>query len=248
LQPSPSDEVILAEEEAVINRGVGVIQEVKSDLDVGKQTEGNLVLTNLRLVYAHGAEQEVDIPTGVPDPFSTFGKKRLYFSDVEELDKIPQDPSNITIRLSTIVSVKGHHTPGLAPRLEVRWNQNGTEKRTEFVEQETGRSRHRNLNDWAPVIERLRAGKQAFTVLPPAPARDTLQGRILLALDDMQEKGLLTIESEVEKASGSDFDPDQVREACEALVAGGLISRTTSEKEDPFYVKVSPLGEDDLNR
>src|SRR5271169_3100243 len=126
------------------------MQEVKSDLDVGKQTEGNLVLTNLRLVYAHGAEKEVDIPVGTIDPFEMFGRKRLFVSDVEDLDDIPADASNITIRISSIVSVKGHHTPGLAPKLEVRWNDAGSMKVTEFVEQVTGMSRHRNLNDWAP--------------------------------------------------------------------------------------------------
>ena len=41
----------------MINRGVGIVQEVESDLDVGKQTEGNLVLTNRRLVYVSAARR-----------------------------------------------------------------------------------------------------------------------------------------------------------------------------------------------
>jgi hypothetical protein len=248
LEGNPSDEIILAEEEAVVNHGVGVIQEAESDMDVGKQTQGNLVLTNLRLIYAHGAEKEIDIPTGMIDPFATLGKKRLIISDVEELDNIPSDPFNTFIRISTITSVKGHHIPGFAPKLEVRWTDGGLEKATEFIEQETGRSRRRNLNDWAPIIERLKAGKQKITILPPAPDRDSLEGRILLVLDDMQEKGLITIESEVEEKFKMDLEPDQVREACEKLVAQGLIRRTTSINEDPFYLKVSPLGEDDMNQ
>ena len=248
MEASSPAEVILAEEEAVINRGIGIIQEVESDLDVGKQTEGNLVLTNLRLVYAHGAEKEVDIPVGTIDPFETLGRKRLFISDVQELDDIPSDPSNITIRLSSIVSAKGHHPPGLSPKLEVRWNDNGIVKVTEFVEQETGRSRERNLNDWAAVIERLKTGRQKITALPPAPDRDSLEGRVLLSLDDMQEKGLMTIEAEVEKRYGTDLDPDQVREACERLASQGLIRRTSGDQEGSFYVKVSPLGDDDLNR
>jgi hypothetical protein len=248
LEGNPSDETILAEEEAVVNHGVGVIQEAESDMDVGKQTEGNLVLTNLRLIYAHGAEKEVDIPVGNIDPFLTLGKKKLFTSDVEELDNIPPDPFNIMIRISTITSVKGHHRPGFAPKLELRWNAGGVDKKTEFVEQETGRSRRKNLNDWVPIIERLRAGTQKITILPPAPDRDSLEGRILLVLDDMQEKGLFTIESEIENKFKADLDPDEVKEACEKLVAQGHIRKTTSTKEDPFYVKVSPLGEDDLNQ
>jgi len=248
LEGNPSDEIILAEEEAVINHGVGIRQEAESDLDVGKQTEGNLVLTNLRLVYAHGAETEVDIPVGNITPFDTLGTKRLFTSDVTELDDIPSDPFNIVIRISTITSVKGHHTPGFAPRLELRWTAEGVEKRTEFIEQETGRSRKRNLNDWAPIIERLRTGKQKITILPPAPDRGTLEGRILLVLDDMQEKGLVTIESEVEGKYKTDLEPDQVQAACEKLVSQGLIRRTTPSSEEPFYVNVSPLGEDDMNR
>jgi len=39
-----------------------------------------------------------------------------------------------------------------------------------------------------------------------------------------------------------------VQAACEALVAQGFVKRTTSSSESPFYVKVSPLGQDDLNR
>jgi hypothetical protein len=248
LEGSSPDEIILAEEEAVVNRGVGIVQEIESDLDVGTQTEGNLVLTNLRLIYVHGAEKEVDIPVGLANPFGSGGRKRLFISDVEELDEIPSDPSNISIRLSSIASVRGHHRPGFSPKLELHWNDGGVAKTTEFVEQETGRSRHRNLNDWAPLIERLRDGKQKIVALPPRPDKGSLEGRILLVLDDMQEKGLLTIESEVEDKFKLDLQPDKVEESCEALAAQGLIQRTTSSKEEPFYVKVSPLGEDDLNR
>jgi hypothetical protein len=242
-----SDEVILAEEEAVINRGIGIVQEVKSDLDVGSQTEGNLVLTNRRLFYAHGASREVKVPSSATAPFDVLGRKRLVVSDISDLDSIPSDPSNIQIRLSSMVSVKGHHTPGFAPKLEVRWNDSGTVKVTEFVEQETGRSRKRNLNDWARVIERLRTGTQQVMVLPPPPERDSLDWRVLAALGDMQEKGIMMLEGELESTYAIDLEPEDVREACERLAVSGLARRTTPAGEDPFYEKVSPLGEDDLN-
>jgi len=248
LQGSAPEEIILAEEEAVINRGVGITQQVESDFDLGPQTEGNLVLTNRRLVYAHGAQHEMDIPVGTVDPFETLGRKRLYISDVEDLDDIPHDSSNITIQISAVTSARGHHAPGLSPRLEVRWNDGGVVKVTEFVEQETGRSRRRNLNDWAPVIERLKAGKQKLLLLPRAPQRDSLEGQVLVELADMQEKGLLTIGQGIEKKHGVSLDPEDVREACENLASQGLVERITPPQEDPFYVKVSPLGGDDLNQ
>ena len=242
LEGGASEEIILAEEEAVINRGVGVRQEIESGFDLGRETEGNLVLTNLRLVYVHGGEREVALPVG------TVSKKRLFISDVEDLESIPADAANITIVISSIESVKGHHAPGMAPRLEVRWNHNGVIKRTEFVEQETGRSREKNLNDWAPIIERLKDGTQSITLLPPPPDSDSLEGRILLTLADMQEKGVLTIEQELEKRFTLELDPEQVEQACENLVSQGLVQRTSPKAEGAFYVKISPLGEDDLNR
>lgn len=240
-------EIILAEEEAVINRGVGMLQGMEADLDLGRQTEGNLVLTNLRLVYAHGGQREVDIPVGNIDPFETLGRKRLFISNVDDLDDIPYDPANVTIQIASVTSARGRHAPGMAPRLEVRWRDGGVSKVTEFVEQETGRSRRRNLNNWAAVIERLRDGKQKIVNLPSQPGRDTLEGKILFNLADMQEKGVLTIEQELEKRFDLDLDPEQVEQACENLVAQRLVQRTSPRGEGGFYVKISPLGEDDLN-
>jgi len=52
---------------------------------------------------------------------------------------------------------------------------------------------------------------------------------------------------ELESAYGVDLEPEDVREACERLAVSGLAKRTTPPDEDPFYVKVSPLGDDDLN-
>ena len=79
-------------------------------------------------------------------------------------------------------------------------------------------------------------------MLPRAPDRDTLGGRILTVLADMQEKGLMTIEDEVEKRFGIDLDPDEVKTTCEELAGEGLLKT----QDGSFFVKVSPLGSDDL--
>ncbi len=123
----------------------------------------------------------------------------------------------------------------------------GATRATEFVQQISGASRRKNLNDWAKVIEKLRAKQLKITPLPPAPGADTLEGRILGVLGDMQEKGLLTVENEVEERYKVDLDPDDVEAACERLVAAGLVLKPVPRYEDVYYRKASPLGADDLS-
>jgi len=238
---SSSDEQILAQEQAVVNRSAGLRSEIQSAMDVsGKETEGTLVLTNQRLLYVHGGEKREDLPVGA------FTRKPTYFADVDTLDEIVSDPSNLAIRLSTISKVVGHHAMTMDPKLEVWWNDGGTIRKSEFVQQLTGASRRRNLNDWAAVMERLRAGKQKVTILPPSPDEATLEGKVLRALGDMQEKGLLTLELELEGKYGADLEPEDVESACEKLVSLRLVAKMGAKGEPPFYQKVSPLGDDNL--
>ncbi len=232
---------MLAQEEAVINRGPGIRKGVEAAFGLGGETEGTLILTDRRLVYVHGNEKEVDLKVGV------FSGKHLFFADVESLNSMPLDSASFEIPLSKITQVSGHRGEAIAPKLEVKWtDQGGVAKTTEFVQQMTGSSRKRNLNDWAKVIENLKAKKQRIIPLHPAPGGDSLEGRILGALGDMQEKGLMTLEAEVEERFGVDLDPDEVEEACSKLIAAGLIRNLAAPKEDPYYMKVSPLGADDL--
>ena len=235
-------EVMLAQEQAVIRRGPGVRKEVEAAFGMGGETEGTLVLTNTRLVYAHGDEREEDLPVGA------WSGKRLFFSDVDSLDAMTLDSESLAIPLSRITKVVGHREPAVAPKLEVSWTGDGGKTlSTEFVQQITGGSRMKNLNDWAKVIEKLRAGQARITQLPPAPSGDTLEGRILAVLGDMQEKGPLAIEEEVEEKHKVELDPDEVEEACDRLAKAGLVRKTTPRGEDSYYRKVSPLGEDDLS-
>ncbi len=233
-------EVMLAQEEAVIRRGPGTRKGVEAAFGLGGETEGTLVLTDRRLLYVHGKEKEVDLRIGA------FSQKRLFYTDVESLDSMPMDSASLEIPISRIVKVAGHKGVAIAPKLEVSWtDQDGATRVAEFVQQLTGGSRRKNLNDWARVVERLKTKQQRVVPLPTAPSGDTLEGRILGALGDMQEKGLLTIEDEVEERYRLDLDPDDVEDACKKLVAAGLIRNLAPPKDDPFYRKVSPLGDDD---
>jgi hypothetical protein len=230
----------------VISRGAGAAEAIEAAFDAGRETEGTLVLTSRRLIYAHGAEQEEDLMVGETAPLLREGRRRLIYSDVEDLESIAPDPANLSISIDSVLSAVGHRGV-MTPKLEVRWSEGGRERVAVFVQQITGSSRRKNLNDWAPVIERLKAGQQKIAELPALPGRDSLEGRIVTILSDMQEKGLFTIEGEVEEQFNTELDPDEIEQACERLASQGLIERTNREGEDPFYRKVSPLGSDDLS-
>lgn len=241
-QDNSAPEVMLAQEQAVIRRGPGIRKGVEAAFGLGGETEGTLVLTDRRLVYVHGNEKEETVRIG------GFSAKRLFFSDIESLSSMPLDSESVEILISKLVKVVGHHGEAIAPKLEVAWTDGqGATRATEFVQQISGASRRKNLNDWAKVIEKLRAKQLKITPLPPSPGGDTLDGRILGILGDMQEKGLLTIENEVEERYKVDLDPDDVEAACERLITAGLILKPMPRYEDVYYRKASPLGSDDLS-
>jgi hypothetical protein len=242
LSGDSSPEVMLAQEQAVIRRAPGVRKEVEAAFGAGGETEGTLVLTDRRLVFVHGNEKEEDLEVGA------WSAKRLYFSDVESLDSMPMDAESVVIEIPRIVKVVGHRLEAVAPKLEVRWtDERGRSQATEFVQQVTGGSRKKNLNDWARVVDKLRAKQLRIPPLAPVPGGDTLEGRILKVLGDMQDKGALSIEEEVEEQFGVDLDPDDVEAACGRLVSSGLVRKFSPRGEDTYYRKVSPLGDDDLS-
>src|SRR5271169_3651764 len=110
---------MLAQEQAVIRRGPGIRKGVEAAFGLGGETEGTLVLTDRRLVYVHGNEKEDDLRVGA------WSEKRLYFSDVDTLDSMPLDSASVEIPLSRIAKVKGHSGEAVAPKLEVRWTDQG---------------------------------------------------------------------------------------------------------------------------
>jgi hypothetical protein len=235
-------EVMLAQEQAVIRRGPGVIKGVEAAFGAGGETEGTLVLTDRRMVYVHGSEREEDVRIGA------WSAKRLFFSDVESLDSMPLDSASVEIPLSKITKVTGRREVAVAPKLVVNWtDDSGKALSSEFVQQITGGSRRKNLDDWAKVIDKLRKGQVRITPMPPAPSDSGLDGRILAVLGDMQDKGPLEIEQEVEEKYKVDLDPDEVEAACDRLAKAGLVRKTSPKGEDPYYTKVSRLGDDDLS-
>jgi len=136
----------------------------------------------------------------------------------------------------------------VAPKLEVKWaDTNMAIRIEEFVQQVTGGSRKKNLNDWARVIDKLTARQLRITPLPTPPGEGTLEGRALAVLGDMQDKGALTIEEEIEARYKVDLDPDAVEAALAKLVGLGLVKRFTPRDEEPYFRKASPLGDEDLS-
>lgn len=239
---NPSDESILAQEQAVTMGGLGAKEELEEEFGIG-EIEGTLVLTNKRLVFVCTNEQEVDIHIGYTPLPST---AHLLFFDVEDLSEISQDPRNTSIPLSSITSATGHRGKVTKPKLEVRWTVGTVEKGAEFTEVLTGR-RKKNLNDWAGVIQSLKKGSLNLIAVPKTPPIDTLEGKIVHVLSDMQEKGIFSIEEEVEEKFKISVDPDEIQAASDKLARDGAVDRFPDSGGDVYYRKRSPLGEDDLS-
>ena len=229
LNSSDASEIMLAQEQSVTHK-----------TGLGREIQGTLILTNKRLLFIAGKESEEDFRTII-------APNRLRYSDVDDLTSIPSDPSNLSISLSELELEKGHSGIIHRPSLTIKWLQGGTEKKAEFSEDITDRTRKKNLNDWAKVIDSLRQGKQIIQYASSPPGRDTLEGRILFILGDMQDKGVFEIEEQVEKTFKVDLDPDQVDSVCASLVTKGFVNRIADRSGDNFYRKRSPLGEDDLS-
>ena len=235
------DEIMLAQEQGVIMRQAGLEKELEGG--VGGELEGTLLLTNRRLIFVCTNEKEEDIRAS---RMSQIGAMRLIYSDVEELNSIPSAGGNLFIELSSIASAKGHTGHVERPSLEVKWQEGVEEKGRVFIERLIGRSRLRNLNDWAAVIERVKAGKQKFTPLPKAPGTDSLEGKVMRVLADMQKKGVVEIQEEVEEEFKVKLDPDDVQAACGRLAKSGLAQEILDPSGDTYYRKRSPLGDDAL--
>jgi hypothetical protein len=232
-------EIMLAQEQGVIMREAGEKKELEGGL--GGELEGTLLLTSHRLIFVCTDEREDDLKlTRRPTPFVM----RLVYTDVEDLASIPTTGGNVFIELSTIDSVKGHTGHLERPSLEVKWREDAHEKGRVFIERLTGRSRRRNLNDWAAVIERLKAGDQRLIQLPKPPGAESLDGKIMIILADMQRKGVFEIEEEVEEQFKVKLDPDDVQAACTRLADSGLLEKIPDPSGDIYYKKRSPLGED----
>jgi hypothetical protein len=171
---------------------------------------------------------------------------RLLYSDVEDLDQVPLRSPNLFIQLGSISGARGHKGELGRPSLEIEWQDGNKKRAAVFTETLTGR-RRRNLNEWALIIQNLKGGKQKLANVPRPPSVDTLDGKIVHTLSDMQEKGVFMIEEAVEKEFVVDLDPDEVQAACDRLSAQGILIRLPDSSGDVFYRRASPLGEDDFS-
>lgn len=238
-------EVILAQEQGALMRQTGFKKEMESELGLGGQTEGTLVLTSNRLIYVTTNEQEIELPE--PSALNPFSKVDFFFSDVEEIDSIPEDPRNVFIQIESIVSVTGRNPELSRPHLQVTWASGASQKSLLFIETLTGRSRKKNLSDWAAVIERLKAGTQKLVSVPRAPGMDTLEGKVMHAMADMQSWGPFTIREIIEENLNVKVEEDAIEDACQKLVSIGALTSEADSSGEVFYRKVSPLGPDDLS-
>jgi len=236
---SGTGELMLAQEQGVFMRESGRVRELEGGL--GGELEGTLVLTNRRLIFACTNERQDDLRAP-----SAPGVMHIVYSDVEDLSSIPANDDNLFIELPSITSVAGHAGHVERPSLEVKWQEGGKERGRVFIERLSGRGRQRNLNDWAAVIERLKAGNQSLLQLPAVPGPDTLEGKIVRVLADMQRKGMFEIEEGVEERFGGKVDPDAVQAACEGLATSGLVEKMADRSGNLYFQKRSPLGEDAL--
>ena len=219
-------------------REAGTERELQAEFGVGVKG-GTLVLTNQRLIFACTNERDEILPG--ESGLNPFGKIDLVYAEVEDLDSIPSGAPNVFVQLSTVSKAAGHKGDLGRPSLEVVWNDASGKHSRIFTETLTGR-KTRALSDWAPIIENLKAGRQKLVSVPPAPSTDTLEGRIIHVLSDMQEKGLFSIEEAIETEYKLDLDPDDVQAACDRLATQGLLVRNSELTGDAFYRRVSPLG------
>jgi len=227
---STQDEIILAQEQSVLRKDSS-----------GKKVDGTLILTDRRLLFV-GANKEENLTGEIGNRSAT-----LRFADVEDLNEIPTQPYNLSIPLGSVISVSGSQGIFHTPELKVTWKENSATKNAEFTEDIIG-GRKKDLKDWAKLIQSLNSGK--ITIQRPRnlpPGIDTLEGKILHVLGDMQEKGTFEIEEEVEKEFKLDLDIDQIEQSCEKLALLGLVDKDPDASGDVFYRKRSPLGEDDLS-
>ncbi|MDG6933142.1 MAG: hypothetical protein JRN68_00415 [Nitrososphaerota archaeon] len=232
-------ELLLAEEQGVLNRKVGAKYALEEVFHVGRDAQGTLLLTSRRIVFLIGNRQE-DLPE-----FQGRRGKSIVYSDIE--GGIPKEGLDIDVPLGSLVKIEGVRGGIENPRLIVVWKgEDGKTNQTEFVQEITG-SRKKNLNDWAEAILKLKSGEIKPVALPDEPPLSTLKGKIFSVLGDMQEKGLFTIEDEVETAFGLDLSPDDVESACNELVAEGLVEKVSLKDGGTYYKRKSPLGDYDLS-
>ncbi len=234
---SAENEIILAQEQDV---------EVKDNVS-GKMKNivGSLILTDKRLIFVEAnKEEDLDIGSG---PLSK-RSATVRYADVDDLEEVLSNANNLLIPLGSIVKASGSEGILHPPELKVMWKANsGQVNQAVFTEELIG-ARKKDLKDWAKTIQGLRDGTIKIQKLSsPIPGIESLEGKILHVLGDLQQKGVFEIEQETESEFKIDLDPEAVEVACEKLASLGFLDRNPDPSGEVFYRKRSPLGEDDLS-
>lgn len=234
---SDSSELILAQMQDVI---------VKDSLP-GKPKDlvGSLILTDRRLVFVEAnREDNLYIGRGIISKRS----ETFRYADIDDLGEIASNQNNFSIPLKSVSEAIGSEGLLHPPELKVGWkDEAGAAARAVFREELITR-RKKDLKDWARVILGLRDGR--IVIRRPStrpPSIDSLDGKILHVLGDMQEKGVFEIEEDAESAFKTDLDPDEVQAACDRLAVQGFLDKQEDSSGEAFYRKRSLLGEDDLS-
>jgi hypothetical protein len=245
LHLSGDSEVMIAQEQAVICKK-GLL----------KSVQGTLILTSTRLIFVCGAEdiesftsqveKKEPVSKKISDESRNFALDLedqggiLVFSEVDSLESIPASPLNLFIPISDIKSVSGHHGIAGMPNLKVEWSESDKDRQNEFEQTLTG-GRRKPISDWKELIQKLRDGTLKLRTNIPSPPEETLEGKVAIVMGDLQEKGLIEIEEQVERMYKIDLDPDEIQQACEKLVSQGFLAEQKDSSGDTFYWKISPI-------
>ena len=235
-KPEKHSEIILAQEQSVAHKA-----------GFAKEVQGTLILTNKRLIFV-AANQEMDFR--VATVLTPGSMEHFRFADVDDLEDIPDYPENLSIPLDEIEIDEGEEHFFENPTLKIKWLEDGTERKAEFIADISNVGRKIDLKDWAKTIDSLKnKTKNISTPATIPPSTDTLEGKILYILGDMQDKGVLEIEEQTEEHFKVELEPDEVEAACKRLEALGFIDLVDNTSGDDFYRMRSPLGkdEDDLS-
>jgi hypothetical protein len=234
---SESHELILAQEQDV--------QVKEMEPSKLKDLVGSLILTDQRLLFVEANEEHVYyIGSGILSKRSA----TFRYANIDDLAEIASNPNNFTISLNVISTAVGSEGILHPPELKVTWKTSDGSNARAVFKQELLTRRKKDLKDWAKVILGLKSGAikiQRPNAIPPSI--ESLDGKILHVLGDMQEKGLFEIEEETERQFKQDLDPDSVEESCNRLVSQGFADKEVDSSGEPFFRKRSPLGEDNLS-
>src|SRR5208283_3593871 len=110
---------------------------------------------------------------------------------------------NLSIELGSISKATGSkgrivRHPTLILDFVTKTDMNSKQTRTvTFLQEMTGK-RKKNLNDWAEIISKVKSGefadriKNEITKMKGQPSLETLEGKVLYILGDLQSKGVVS--------------------------------------------------------